>query len=176
MRRLPLLSLAVCHLLLVAPAVPAADPKPLEFRVTFDRAVSDKPFTGRVYVMLTKAERGEPRFGPSWSRPEPIFARDVKEWKPGEELVIDAAALAFPEPMAKLSKAAYSAQAVMDFDRGERNFSTAPGNGYSKAVRKELDPAATGPVALAIDQVVPARRFEESERVKLAEIDSKLLS
>src|SRR5579864_8159788 len=157
-------SLAVCLLLIAAPAARAADARPLEFRVTFDKVVSDKPFTGRVFVMLSKAERGEPRFGPSWSRPEPIFARDVKDWKPGEELVIDGTALAFPDPLAKLPKAAWSAQAVMDFDRGERNFSTAPGNGYSKVVRKELDPAATGPVALAIDQVAPARPFKETER------------
>ena len=70
----------------------------------------------------------------------------MKDWKPGEELVIDRTALAFPDPLAKLPKAAYSIQAVMDFDRGDRNFSNAPGNAYSKVVRKELDPASTGPV------------------------------
>jgi pimeloyl-ACP methyl ester carboxylesterase len=166
---------AVCLLLIAIPPVRAAD-KPLEFRVTFDKAVSAKPFTGRVYVMLTKSESNAPRFGPSWFKPEPIFARDVKDWKPGDELVIDGTALAFPDPLAKLPKAAWSAQAVMDFDRGERNFSTAPGNGYSKVVRKELDAAAGGPVALVIDQVVPPRTFKETERVKLAEIDSKLLT
>jgi hypothetical protein len=167
---------AACLSLLAAPAARAADVRPLAFHVTFDKAVSDKPFSGRVYVMLSRSDRSEPRTGPNWFRQEPIFARDVKDWKPGEELVIDGTALAFPNPLAKLPKAAWSAQAVMDFDRGERNFSSAPGNGYSKVVRKELDAAATGPVALTIDQVVAARPFQETERVKLAEIDSKLLS
>jgi hypothetical protein len=168
---------SACLLLLVAPAVDAADAKPLEFRVTFDKAVSDKPFTGRVYVMLTKADKAEPRFGPNWFKPEPIFARDVKDWKPGESLVIGTAnALGFPDPLAKLPKAAYSVQAVLDLDRGERNFSTAPGNGYSKPVRQELDPASAGPVALVIDQIVAPRTFEQADRVKLAEFDSKLLS
>jgi hypothetical protein len=167
--------LPVCLLLLILSSSRAAEARPVEFRITFDKVVSDKPFTGRVYVMLTKSDKSEPRFGPSWMKPEPMFARDVKDWKPGEELVIDGAALAFPEPLAKLSKAAYSVQAVMDFDRGERNFSNAPGNGYSKSVRKELD-ATAGPVALVIDQVVKPRTFEEKERVKLAEIESKLLS
>jgi Putative esterase len=173
-RFLPLL--AVCLLPIATAPVRAADSKPLTFHVTFDKAVSSKPFTGRVYVMLTKAEKGEPRLGPSWFKPEPIFARDVKDWKPGEELVIDATAPGFPDPLSKLPKATYSAQAVMDFDRGERNFSTAPGNGYSKMVRQELDAAANGPLALVIDQVVPPRTFKETERVKVAEIDSKLLS
>jgi hypothetical protein len=168
---------SACLVLLVVPAVDAADAKPLEFRVTFDRAVSDKPFTGRVYVMLTKAEQAEPRFGPNWFKPEPIFARDVKDWKPGESLVIGGAnAIAFPDPLAKLPKATYSAQAVLDLDRGERNFSTAPGNGYSKPVRQELDPVSAGPVALVIDQVVTPRTFEQTDRVKLAEVESKLLS
>src|SRR6478672_12246861 len=98
-----------CALLTAAPAARAADARPLAFHITFDRAVSDKPFTGRVYVMLNRSDRSEPRFGPSWFKPEPIFARDVKEWKPGEELVIDGTALAFPDPLAKLPKAAWSA-------------------------------------------------------------------
>ena len=109
-----------------------ANDKALTFRVTFDKAVSAKPFTGRVYVMMTKSDKSEPRFGPSWLKPEPMFARDVKDWKPGEELVIDRTALAFPDPLAKLPKAAYSIQAVMDFDRGDRNFSNAPGNGLQQ--------------------------------------------
>ncbi len=171
--RLP--CLAACLLLLAVPALPAANAGPLEFHVTFDKTVSDKPFTGRVYVLLTKADRsGAPR-EPDWFRPEPVFARDVKNWKPGEEVVIDASALAFPEPLAKLPRATYSAQALMDFDRGERRFANAAGNGYSKPVRRELDPN-TGPVRLTIDQVVPAQSLKETERVKLVEIDSALLA
>jgi hypothetical protein len=172
--RLRFLSLLAACLLPVAAR--AAD-RPLEFHVTFDKAVSDKPFTGRVYVLLSKSDGREPRYGPSWFKPEPIFARDVKGWKPGEGLVIDGTAFAFPDPLAKLPRAAWSAQALMDFDRGERHFSTAPGNGYSKAVRKELDAAGGGPLALVIDQVVPPRAgFKETERLKLVEVESKLLS
>src|SRR5262249_31347626 len=114
--------------------------------------------------------------GPNWFKPEPIFARDARGWKPGEELVIGADALSFPEPLAKLPKGAYGVQAVMDFDRGERDFSTAPANGYSKVLRQGLDPAATGPVALTVDQVVAPRTFTETERVKLVEVESTLLS
>jgi S-formylglutathione hydrolase FrmB len=154
----------------------AAEPRPLEFQVTFDRAVSNEPFTGRVYVMLSQRPGEEPRFGPNWFRPEPYFARDVTGWRPGEPVVLAAGALGFPGPLAQLPRGTYAVQAVMDFDRGARDFSDAAGNGYSKAVRLELDPAATGPVRLTIDQVVPARPFRESERVKLVDLPSKLLS
>jgi hypothetical protein len=161
---------------LAARPAAAAEPSPLAFRLTFDRGVSAEPFTGRVCVMLAKRDGAEPRFGPNWFKPEPFFAWDVKGWKPGESLVLGGDGLGFPEPLARLPKDTYTVQAVMDFDRGERNFSVAPGNGYSKPQRRLLDPAAGGPVALTIDQVVPPRRLVEGERLKLVDVESKLLS
>src|SRR5262249_520847 len=77
--------------------------------------------------------------------PEPFFALDVKDWQPGQALAVDGRALGCPHPLAKLPAGTYSIQAVMDFDRGGRSFSTAEGNGYSKAVRRALDPPATPP-------------------------------
>jgi S-formylglutathione hydrolase FrmB len=165
-------------LLLGLSAAPAfAQAKPLEFHVTFDKAVSDQPFTGRVYVMLSKRDIDGVVRGVSWFQPEPFFARDVKDWKPGEPLVIGADAPAFPAALAKLPAGSYSVQALMDFDRGSIHFSAADGNGYSKAVRRELNGAETGPVALKIDQVYEDKRsFKQTDRVKLVEIESKLLT
>src|SRR5439155_5547633 len=39
-----------------------------------------------------------------------------------------------------------------------------------------VDPSASGPVKLVIDHLYPQRKFEESERVKLLDIESPLLS
>jgi hypothetical protein len=165
---LVLLGLALC--------APAASGAPLEFRVTFDRSVCATPFTGRVYVLLTKADVKALPAGANWFRPEPLFARDVKDWRPGEPLVLGADTLGHPYPLAKLPKGPWTAFAVMDFDRGDLHFSTADGNAHSKPLRREFDPAATGPVSLKIDQLYKARPFKETERVKLVEIESKLLS
>jgi S-formylglutathione hydrolase FrmB len=151
-------------------------PRPLEFQLTFDKSVSSEPFTGRVYVMLSKQDIKELRAGPNWFKPEPFFAVDVTSWKPGETRVLDGKALACPQPLAKLAKGSYSIQAVMDFDRGTRHFSTADGNGYSKAVRRDLDAANPGPIQLVIDQVYRTKPFQERERVKLVEIESKRLT
>jgi hypothetical protein len=161
--------------LLLRPA-PAAPARPLEFHLTFDKSVSAKPFTGRVYVMLSKAAAQGLRPGPNWFRPEPFFAQDVKGWKPGEVLVLKGDVLGFPVALAKVPKALYYVQAVMDFDPGRRSFAAAPGNGYSKASRHDLDPAASGPVGLKLDQVYKERAFEETARVKLVDVDSKLLT
>ena len=163
-------------LLLLTPVSAVAQPRPLEFRLTFDRSVSAQPFTGRVYVMLFKQDVKELRSGPDWFHPDPFFAKDVKNWQPGQPLILDGKALGFPMTMDKVPKATYSIQAVMDFDRGERSFSTAEGNGYSRALRRELDGSAKGLVELRIDQAYKDKPFTETERVKLVDIESKLLT
>ncbi len=152
-----------------------AEPKPLEFHVTFDKAVSDKPFTGRVYVMLSKGDLKRLPNGPAWFGTEPFFAKDVKDWKPGEPLVVGADALSFPVPLKDVKPGTYSAVAVVDFDRGI-SFARSEGNGYSQPVKKELNPAESGPVALTIDQVYTEPAFRETNNVKVVEVESKLLS
>jgi pimeloyl-ACP methyl ester carboxylesterase len=162
-------------LLLVAGTV-RADAGPLEFHLTFDKSVSDKPFTGRVYVMLSKDDVRSLRPGPNWFRPEPFFALDVKDWKPSEVVVLGKEALGFPMTLDKLPSGTWSIQAVMDFNRGFSSFSSAEGNGYSEPLRRELNAAETGPVKLALNQVYKAKPFVETDDVKLVEIESKLLT
>ena len=157
-------------------AAPAAEPRPLEFHVTFHLAVATAPFTGRVYVQLSKSEYRTPPSGPNWFHAEPFFAVDVQAWKPGEMLVVGADALGCPAPLPRLDPGQYYAQAVMDFDRGDRSYAAAEGNGYSRPVRADLDPKAGGAIALSIDQVYHARPFVETKRVKLVDIESKLLT
>src|SRR5207248_1848641 len=60
-------------LALAAPPAPAADARPLEFHLTFDRALCARPFTGRVYVLLSRTESKQLPGGPNWFKPEPFF-------------------------------------------------------------------------------------------------------
>ncbi len=168
--------LAVVLLVLAARPARTAESRPLAFHLTFDKAVSAEPFTGRVYVMLSKNEPKPLPARVNWFRPEPVFARDIKDWRPGQPLVLGADALGFPHPLSKLPKGTWFVQAIMDFDRGHLSFSAAAGNGFSRPQRCELDPASSGPIALHLDQVYQPRPFVETERVKLVEIDSRLLS
>jgi len=154
----------------------AAAPQPLDFRVTFDSKVSAAPFTGRLFVMLSKRPINVVLGGINWFNPEPTFALDVKDWQPGQQAVFGANSLGYPFALAKLPKGKYWLQAVMDFDRGGKNFSASDGNGYSQAVSLDLDPASSGPISLTIDQVYASSPFKESARLKLVDIESKLLS
>jgi S-formylglutathione hydrolase FrmB len=176
------LELLLCVLLLLVSAQVRADSKPatqaapLEFHLTFEKNVSEKPFTGRVYVMLFKESVTSLRSGPSWFRPEPFFALDVKDWKPGEPIVLGKDALGFPTALDKLPTGTWSIHAVMDFNRGNISFCTAAGNGYSEPLRRDLNAAESGRVKLTLNQVYKARPFVETDEVKLVEIESKLLT
>src|SRR6516164_6873478 len=112
-RRILVALLCVCW---SVAAARAGEAKPLEFQVTFDRTVSDRPFTGRVFVLLSKNTVSDLIAGPNWFAPEPMFALDVKDWKPGEPLAVNGKALTHPVKLSELPAREYSVQAVMDFN------------------------------------------------------------
>ncbi len=166
--------LCVC-LLLAACGACVAQSK-LRFVVRFTPQVRSTPFTGRVLVMLGRPNGGEPRFGPNWFQPSPCFAIDVRGWQPGTELTMDDRALGYPEPLKALKPDDYTVQAVLDQQDESASVGSAPGNGYSKVVTAALDPAKPDRVELNIDQVVSPRPFPETDRLKLVEIPSPLLT
>jgi hypothetical protein len=153
---------------------PATSARQVEFHLT--QTVSPTPFTGRVYVMLSKTDiKGLPS-RPKWINPEPFFAQDVTNWRPGSTLVLGEKLLGYPVPLAKLPHGTYSVQAVMDLDQANDGCITAAGNGYSKPMRREFGPTDFGHLKVHIDQVYPAKTFKQTERVKLVDIESHLLS
>jgi S-formylglutathione hydrolase FrmB len=167
MSPLPALLLGTC--LALAPGqAPAID-------ITFTNPVSPRPFTGRVFLIASKQpiKGAPPRL--NWFTPYPFFAQDVKDWRPGIPLRFRPT-FAYPRPLDQLPAETYHLQAVLDLDRGGPNPLTAPGNGYSDAVVVNLKHPPAGAVALNINHVIPERRFEETERVRLVEIESKLLT
>ncbi|MGE3809177.1 MAG: hypothetical protein AB7K24_31315, partial [Gemmataceae bacterium] len=121
-------------LLLMVLAAPARAAEPLSFEITYEAKVTPGPCTGRVFVLLSKKEMDGLPAGVSWFNPEPFFAVDVKDWKPGTPLTIDRTALGHPITLDKLPKETYSLVAVLDLDRGSRRFTHAEGNGYSSPV------------------------------------------
>src|SRR5277367_1558412 len=59
-------------------------PRGASFRVVFDSASLPTPYTGRVYVVISTSDRGEPRrqMG-NWGNPAQMFVRDVTGIAPG---------------------------------------------------------------------------------------------
>ena len=153
-----------------------AERTPLTFAVTYPPEVHRGPISARVYVMLGPADGGEPRRGPNWFQPKPFFAINARDWKPGEPLSIGADAAGFPGPLAALRPGRYAVQAVIRLNPDTHQLGDGEGNAYGLVERIELDPAKSGTVVLVVDHLVPPRPFPESDRVKLVELASPLLS
>jgi S-formylglutathione hydrolase FrmB len=126
--------------------------------------------------MLGPASGDEPRRGPDWFRPEPFFAAEARDWKPGEPLRLGAEAVGFPGPLATIQPGQYAVQAVVRLNAETHALGDGEGNAYGPIERLELDPQTSGMRALRVDQRIPARPFPESDRVRLVELASPLLS
>jgi hypothetical protein len=144
------------------------------FVLRLDPALQPGPFSERVYVVLTDGTRDGREAMGDWFRPPQIFALDVRGATPGSTIRIDQAELAFPKAWTDVPPGEYTAVAVA---RRNPNHPT-PGEGegdlYSQPVK--LTWPLSDDVALTLDRAVAAEPFKETDRIKLVEIDSPLLS
>ena len=158
------------------------------FVVRFDKAVSDKAFSGRVYVFATKRSGGEPRLSASnWFMPPMILSRDVKGVGAGGTVEFSlepgAAMTAFPTAFGEWEKRAYQVQAVARLSTTAPVPGAGEGDLYSEPLQVEFTGNADGvggaggkPVELVLSKVVAAKEFRETSRIKYFEMKSDKLS
>src|SRR5947207_3218880 len=85
------------------------------------------PFSGRVFLAISKKPIGAGVFAQNWFGPEPFFAQDVKNWPANEDLSFRPSA-SFPAPLTELKPGTYDVQLILDRDLGGQNPLTSPGN------------------------------------------------
>ena len=147
----------------------------LKFSVTWDASQLKEPFSGRIVVCL--GHGGEPRLGPNWFKPSPMYSTIVKNMKAGTPVVIDNDdAIGFPGKLADLTPGEYTVQVVIDRNLGGRSIGSTPGNLYSEATTLALDPAKSGTVSLVASKVIPEEAFKDTKQVHEVVLESKLLS
>ncbi len=157
---------------------------------------TDGPRHGRLLLMLSTSAEAEPRFqindGPGTQL---VFGIDVQNWSAGETRSIGPAAFGYPiESLAEVPAGSYYVQALLNSyeyfdradghrvllppDRGEgQHWNRKPGNPYSTATRMDFDPAQVEPVAITLDQRIPAiQPPDDTDYVKHVRIRSELLS
>ena len=158
------------------PLTPQAriSPTTMRFAVTFAAAQSPEPLDGRLLLMISSAESGEPRFqisdGPEGQL---VFGIDVDGWRPGVDAIVDGSVSGFPlETIAAIPAGTYTVQALlhryetfrrgdghtvrMPMDRGEgQQWNRAPGNLYSTPRRVTLDPRRGDVIRVALDKAIP---------------------
>lgn len=170
----PLLSSGRCEEPEVRAAVADA---PLEFRITFDPALQTEPFTGRLFVVMTQGGGKEPRQRINdWFDPAQVFSADARSVDPKAGGAIDKRARGFPAKFQNLKPGLYQVQAIARRSLDYPVPGKGPGDLYSTAREITIDPTRTGPIALHLDSAVAPKPFTESERVKLLDIRSPLLS
>ena len=170
-------SWALAPILFVASIAPAAEPRPIAFEITYSPELRPGPISARVFVMLGPAEgEGEPRFGPDWFRPQPFYAIEAKDWRAGEPLKIGADAKGFPGPIDTLEPGTYKAQAVVRLNFDTHALGDGEGNAYGPVETITVGPEDGGTFALKVDRIVPPEPFEETDRIKLVDVPSPILT
>lgn len=158
-----------------------ADPVPAStFRITFDAATFDRPYTGRVYVVLARRPSPEPRLRMgSWFGAPQVFAMDVADLPTGGSITLGPDALAFPKPYADAEPGELHAQAVARVNPDSPNPGRGDGDLYSEPLHITFTPSAApdAPAAeLRLTKTVQARPFRETDRIRLVDIPSPSLS
>ena len=154
--------------------VPAFGQGP-RFAVRYSAAAFAGPFNGRVIVSLSKTST-EPRFGPNWFRPEPMFSQVFQNIKPDQVMQFGANAIHFPANLAEMEAGDYFVQAVLDRNLGGRQFGGSVGNLYGEAIKVRIDPKVQSDIQLVCDKVVAGAPFRETATVKEVRMESKLLT
>ncbi len=155
----------------------------VRFVVTFPAEVNPEPVTGRVILFLSRVEGIQPRAYINYFDLQPVYAIDVTNLKPAEEVVFSSDkfsspdALAFPGPIDQLEQGTYYAQALIDLDNTRPGFYSGPGNLHSKVVKCDFPRSTIDTIELVTEYVFPGWTTpQDTDRVKLVEIHSKLMS
>ncbi len=165
----------------------------LRVEVTVPPSIRGEPVTGRVYVMVARANDREPRLQIGRTG-TPFFGRDVDLLPPGRAAVLDASDHGTPvASMKDLPPGDYWVQGFVnvysEFKRADghtvwmhddqwegQHWNVSPGNLYSQPRRVQIGPA-TETVKLVADQVIPPIDVPpDSEWVQRFKIQSPLLT
>ncbi len=166
------LALGLCCILL------SAAPRD-RITLSFPASAHAQPITGRFYVILTRANKPDPRIqvlAPEFS--PPFFGIDAENVAPGQDVAIDASTRGYPSAsIASLPAGDYYVEGLANiytrYDRADGHtvlahaqwdgqvFSLSPGNLRTQVEKIHLDPEAGISVHLQLDHVISQREIED---------------
>ncbi len=166
------------------------------FEISYPATLDKGPITGRVFVMISKNNRVEPRLqAGSYNASVPFYGLDVNTLKPDANAVIDPSALGYPvESLNQLPAGEYYVQALLNvytqvrrkdghviwvhWDQWEgQQWNRSPGNLVSEVQKIRLNPAAGFNVKLTLTKKLPPVEIPpDTEWVKRVKMQSKMLS
>jgi len=165
----------------------------IEYSLSFSSEVQKTPVTGRLFLFVSKSGDIEPRLQ---RRPNPpLFGVDVRDLKPGEQIIINENAPGYPvESLSDLPEGEYYVQALLNvytefkrmdghtiwahMDQWEgQKFAVSPGNFYSTTVKIKHNPGKDFRINLVLTEKIPPKALPaDTKWVKHIKIKSELLS
>lgn len=172
-----LLTLAIilfCFLqLTVAQSTPK---KSTELHLKLSPEISDTSLSGRVFVIFDSDIYANPFRSTMPEEYSFWFAKDVKNWKPGSDLILSGDIDSYPFSLADLPEGEYSAKTMFDVNTTDRGILDAPGNIYSNAVAAMIQSNGKSIVRFSLEHVVEKKEIHEIGFIKEAIVESQLLS
>jgi S-formylglutathione hydrolase FrmB len=111
-----------------------------------------------------------------WLNPPLIFAQEVIDVAPGKPAIIDATGMHFPRPISDIQPGRYILQAAARISKDHPVPGRGVGDLFSEPQTVDIFPNRSNIVSFQLDQVVKDRPFQETKRVKYAELVSPSLS
>ncbi|HVG91746.1 MAG TPA: alpha/beta hydrolase-fold protein [Alphaproteobacteria bacterium] len=183
-----------CVLLSLALSVSAVAAS-ITFKITLP-ASQPQPITGRLFVIIARANDPEPRLQVgSWRSRTEMLGVDVQGLQPGQVATVDALTLGYPlKSVRELPAGDYYVQALLNvytrFQRSDGNaiwahmdqwegqqFNKSPGNLFTEVGHFHLDPLTGYEIRLSLDHKIPTPLPPgDTQYVKHIKIQSKLLT
>lgn len=147
----------------------------VSFRIHLDtnKYIKDN-LSGRIFVMLNSDTNQLALYWPNLSNPQPAFATDVMNLKPGDELIFDENADSWMHTLNDL-EGSYSVSALFDIDTKLSSL-LAPGNLVSEKTIINIKKDEDQIFDLTIKYPIQPFPFNETDFIKEIKIKSQLLS
>ena len=159
-------------LLVAVSSLSSCTSKPQLFSISYDSALGEEGFDGRLLVLIGTESDREPRFQINDSDQTGIvFGVDVENWMPGETITIDPDTFAYPVgSVGEIPAGEYTIQALLHkyetfdlstgytvklpMDQGEgQHWNLSPKNIYSKPIQVSLGNSSS--ITLNITEEIP---------------------
>lgn len=132
---------------------------------------------GRLLIYVSETNKPEPRYASVFNGKGFIFGKNIKNWNKNETKHLnggDGWTKTADWDFNSVPQRAYFIQAVWVQNRDTESQSNSPGNLYSQPVR--IDTKEIQNIEIALSEIIPERKLEDHNLVKLFAIESEILS
>jgi Putative esterase len=164
----------------------------MKFELSFPASIHAGPITGRMFVIITRSEKSEPRLQ---LFDVPFFGTDVRKLMPGVSVVVDGETPGYPlRSLGDIPAGDYYVQGLLnvytEFHRSDghkiwahmdqwegQDLTRSPGNLISEVQKMRLDPQMCCNLKLGLNKIIPPIEVPaDTEWVKRSRFQSQLLS